>query len=266
MTMRMPDWTTLNAYVDGELDAAAAAAVADAAGRDRAIADQIAALYKLRGVARQAAPEAPPDLADLMPARRRISPAALAASLAAAVLVGVALWMALASMRAPVLPSDLLATAQSLHDKWLSTDAHGPADAPPTVLLAALTRFGQVPVVPDLESSELSIALVTVAGGPDGRVLQVGYRGNHGCHLSMFVFADSRMPRSRASIAIGAERAYGWRVGDLGYLLFAIGMDENRLALIANTVEQATRAHAPLDAAARQQLAANKRLSATCHA
>ena len=67
-------------------------------------------------------------------------------------------------------------------------------------------------------------------------------------------------------VSTGKQRAYGWRVGDLGYLLFAVGMDPNRLALIADEVEKATRAHAPLDAEARQQLADNKRHSTTCHA
>ncbi len=264
--MRMPDWKILNAYVDGALDPAAAAAVADAAGEDAAVAEQIAVLYQLKGVSHGAAPEAPADLADLMPKRRHIWPAALAACIAAALVIGAALWVGAATMRSPVLPADLLATARSLHGNWLMADARGSADAPPAVLLTALSHFGQVPVVPDLESTELAVGLVTVAHGPDGPLLQVGYRGNHGCHLSLFAFVDQRMPTATVRVADGKERAYGWRVGDLGYLLFAVGMDQTRLALIAEKVEQATRARAPLDAAARQQLAENKRHSATCHA
>ncbi len=265
--MRMPDWKTLSAYVDGELDSEAAAAVADAAGKDAAIADQIALLYQLKGSSHAAAPEAPACLADLMPKRRRsVWPMALAACVAVTVLLGAALWVAMATMRAPVLPADLLATARSLHGEWLAADARGSANAPPAVLLTALSSFGQVPVVPDLASTELAVGLVTVTHEPGGPVLQVGYRGHHGCHLSLFVFPDDRLPKTAAEVAIGTERAYGWRVADLGYLLFAVGMDDNRLALIADKVEQATRAHAPLDAAARQQLAENKRHSVTCHA
>ena len=264
--MRVPDWKTLSAYVDGELDPAAAAAVADAAGEDAAVAEQIALLYQLKGVSHAVAPEAPADLADLVPKPRRIWPMALAACIAATVLVGTALWVATATMRPPALPSDLLATARSLHGKWLTVDAGGPTNTPPVVLLTALSQFSQVPVVPDLESTELAIGLVSVAHGPDGPVLQVGYRGNHGCHLSLFVFPDARLPRTAVLVATRKERAYGWRVGDLSYLLFAVGMDENRLALIAAKVEEATRARAPLDAAARQQLAENKLRSVTCHA
>ncbi len=264
--MPAPDWTTLNAYVDGELDATAAAEVADAAGRDTGTADQIAALYMLKGVGHGAAPEAPADLKSLVPKRRVLWPAAMAACVAAVMLIGTALWVMLPSARAPALPKDMLARARTLHAEWLAADAHGTANAPPAVLLTALTAFGEVPVVPDLRSTELEIDLVTVAQGPDGRMLQVGYRGNHGCHLSLFAFLDKRMPKAVVRVDAGKERAYGWRVGELGYLLFAVGMDRNRLALIADKVEQATRAHAPLGAAARQQLAENKRHSTTCHA
>ena len=266
MTMRPPDWTTLNAYVDGELDASAAAAVADAAGRDAAIASQIAALYKLKGVSHGLAPEPPGDLRTLVPKRRVRWPGAVAACIAAAVVIGAALWMTVPSQRTPALPMDLLTKARTLHAEWLAADARGTANAPPAVLLAALTKFGELPVVPDLRSTELTIDLVSVADGPSGRMLQVGYRGNHGCHLSLFALVDKRMPKAAVLVSAGDERAYGWRVGDLGYLLFAAGMDQDRLALIAANVEQATRAHAPLDAAAQQQLAENKLHSATCHA
>ncbi len=264
--MHRPDWTTLNAYVDGELDAAAAADVADAAGSDSATANQIAALYKLKGVSHGAAAEAPADLKALMPKRRTVWPSAMAACIAATILVGTALWMLVPSARAPTLSRDLLTKARTLHGNWLAAEARGMADTPPAVLLTALTTFSQVPVIPDLRSTELEIDLVKVAEGPDGRMLQVGYRGNHGCHLSLFAFVDDHMPKTAVRVDAGNERAYGWRVGDLGYLLFAVGMDESRLALIAEEVEKATRVRAPLDAAAKQQLAENKRHSSSCQA
>lgn len=265
-TMRPPDWTTLSAYVDGELDAAEAAAVVDAAGRDGAVADQIAALYKLKGVSQALMPEPAGDLAALMPKRRRIWPGAMAACIAATVLIGTALWTMLPATRGASLPKDVLTRARTLHVDWLEAEARGAANTPPAVLLAALTTFGALPVVPDLKGTDLTIDLVKVADGPSGRMLQVGYRGNHGCHLSLFAFVDRRMPQTIEQVRSGAARAYGWRVGDLGYLLFAIGMDRSRLALIAGTVETATRAHAPLDARAEQELAAEKQHSATCHA
>ncbi len=262
--MPAPDWTTLNAYVDGELEPRAAAAVADAAGRDAGVADQIALLYQLKGMTHGAGPEVPLELAGLMPKRRRVWRAAIAA--AVALVVATAVILSLSMTHPPGLSPELLATARALHADWLTADAANPAETPPVVLLSALSQFGQVPFVPDLESTELAVGLVTVADGPEGHVLQIGYRGNHGCHLSLFVFADNTLPKAAIRVAAGAERAYGWRVGDLGYLLFARGMDESRLALIAEKVEQATSAHTPLDSNAREQLAENKRASASCHA
>ena len=76
----------------------------------------------------------------------------------------------------------------------------------------------------------------------------------------------SRMPKARAEFASGRDQAYGWRVNDLGYLLFARGMDPSRLALIAAKVEEATRANVPLGPIAREQLAQNKRNSTHCQA
>jgi len=128
------------------------------------------------------------------------------------------------------------------------------------------TSNGKRRTVPDLESTELTIGHITVSNGPAGRILQIGYRGNHGCHLSLFVLTYARLPEMRVRVAMGRERAYGWRVDDLGYLLFAEGMDESRLTLIANKVEQATRSRTPLDRQAEEQLAENKRESAPCRA
>jgi hypothetical protein len=264
--MNQPDWSTLNAYVDGALEPAAAAAVADAAGADPRIAEQIALLYQLKGASHGAMPDAPAELAGAL-ARCRSKPLlALAAVAATVFLVGTAIAVGLYRMHTPALSEDLLATARTLHEKWEEADRHRPADAPPAAVLAALSGFGQMPFVPDLESTELTIGHITVSKGPAGRVLQIGYRGNHGCHLSLFVLTHARLPEMRVRVAMGRERAYGWRVHDLGYLLFAEGMDESRLTLIADKVEQATRSRAPLDRQAEEQLAENKRESAPCRA
>jgi len=265
--MRRPAWSTLSAYVDGELDADAAAEVADAAGSDDgATTEEIALLYQLKSVSHASAPEPPRDLAALLPERRPRRAAAFAAAAVALLLIGSAAWVSLTATHAPTLPTDVLATARALHDQWLSVDEAKPAAAEPVVLLAALSEFGHAPVVPDLESTELAVGLVTVADGPRGLVLQVGYRGHHGCHLSLFVFANRELPSATVEVENGPEHAYGWRVDSLGYLLFAEGMDQTRLALIADKVEEATRAHAPLNNLAREQLAENKRHSASCHA
>lgn len=267
--MRSPSWRTLNAYVDGALDASEAGAVATAAGNDPEIAEQIAALYRLKGVTRDAFAAAPADLAPISLPRGRRWPGLARAAAAAVVLVAVL--AAALTMSGPgtkpvqaTLPADLMATARNLHSDWLMADAAGVAEDSTATLIGALAHFRQLPTVPDLESAHLTITRVKFADRDPRPVLQVGYRGVHGCHLSLFVFAEADLPDAMAGLDIGNERAYGWQVNELGYLLFAVGMDRNMLDLIAQTVEQQTRTHAPFDGDTREALAEQKRHSSSC--
>ena len=267
MTRERPDWPTLNAYVDGELDARMAGAVAEAAGSDATVADRITCLYQLKGVMRAVPPSAPDDLGDLLPKTRRRPVAGIIAAAAVVVLViGVAVFQALspAPELSARLPEQAVAAAGTLHRAWLATDNGPNGEAPPSLVLAAMSQFNQPPVIPDLTSSKLTIERVTVTDQSEGHVLQVGYRGNHGCHLSLFIFANGKLPSRMVQEDSGAERAYGWQVADLGYMLFAIGMDSARYDLIAHKVEEATRNGAPFDEKTRQALAESKAKSASC--
>ncbi|MCB1487246.1 MAG: hypothetical protein KDJ88_07290 [Bauldia sp.] len=264
MTRDAPTWEVLNAYVDGALAPGEAAAVAEAAGDDPQIADQIACLYRLKGVMPDVLPAAPSDLRDLLgePRRRRYRGMVAAAVLVIAAAGTVWLWMP--AKVSTGLPDAAVVAARVLHDDWLAEDSGTLSEAPPSVVMAALSQFHRVPVIPDLSSAKLTIERVTVSGEPDDHLLQIGYRGNHGCHLSLFVFAGGGLPEEMARQTIGTEEAYGWQVDELGYLLFAKGMDPGRLAFIAREVEEATRSGVPFDERARQALAENKAKSASC--
>lgn len=266
--MTTPGWKTLNAYVDGELSPQEAAEVACAAGANPRIADQIALLYHAKSGAHAAMPPAPDDLSSLIPSvpllrlgwRRS---AAVAAGLAFACVLGVSMWWATLT-QAPETGSPVFASARALHQRWLQNDVTGQVETTP-VVLAALTRFGHLPVVPDLESTGLEIATVGVFDEqPDVPMLQIGYRGHHGCHLSLFVVADGLLPGPTDLGATGREQTSAWQVGKLGYLLFANGMDQSRFDLIAEKVERATRTSTPLSVQDRQQLAANHQASTRC--
>jgi anti-sigma factor RsiW len=259
-------WQKLNAYVDGELDAREAADVANAAAYDTETADQISLLYSLKGGIHEAFPPAPADLMSVLPSpRSRRLPTAVIAILAAAIAACILLVAGPADAPSPRPQDDLFAAARVLHDQWLVQEAADRVDTPP-VVLAALTRFGRLPVVPDLDSTGLSIGLFSVSDLSGARLLQIGYRGQHGCHLSLFVFPAEKLPVVAFRVSDRLERVHAWRIEDLGYLLFARGMDENRFSLIAEKVEHSTRVKAPLDERARQQLAENKRKSARCEA
>ena len=266
MMEKSPRWCDLNAYVDGELDARKAADVALAAGMTPDTADHIALLYHLKGGSHAAFPQAPADLKSVLPpeqpARARAAIAGLCLALvSAAMLVTLQLW----PLTEITAGRELFASALQIHRQWLADDVSKTREEP-HVTLAALTRFGQLPVVPDLESTGLNVALVSVADVGNGRILQVGYRGHHGCHLSLFVFTGGLLPHVDTTGLATGERASAWQTGDLGYLLLAKGMDVARFDLIAEEVEHATRVKAPLDARATQELADNKRQSASCNA
>jgi len=266
MMMSAPDWQALNAYVDGELAAPKAASVAEAVGEDPAVERQVDALYRLKGATQGAFPTAPEGLVGApsrtechrrAPLRSTVTALAIAATLAA-------LWFGLRP-EPSTLPVGLLETARGLHAEWLDSSGDDAAN-PPATLIAALAHFRQLPAIPDLESARLTVVRVRFAERPNGPVLQVGYLGRHGCHLSLFVFSDASLPEIMVRSNSGPERAYGWRANDLGYLLFARGMDGDMLDLIARTVEQQTRTRAPFDGDTREALADQKRNSSSCTA
>jgi hypothetical protein len=274
MKQKKPEWQALSAYVDGELDATEGAAVAEIAGNHRAVAEQISVLYQLKGATHAALAAPAGDLTDLLPKAPRRSRMMRTLQLAAALLVVAVLTAGWFWFRPAegALPPELLATARMLHTEWLHAQETGADEGKPATLVAALARFRHLPVVPDLESGKLFVDRVSFAdhtsfaGNKGGHVLQVGYRGLHGCHLSLFVFSDVKLPGALTRLDAGKDRFYGWQVHDLGYLLFAEGMDGNRFDLIARKVEEETRSRAPFDGTTRQALAESKRRSKSCAA
>lgn len=264
-TVEAPDWQMLNAYVDGELDAADAAFVAEAAGNDPAIADQIALLYQLKGLSHETfSGQIPDDLSGISLVRpfwRRAPVVMAAAAVVAAMVVGSSFWLGRSTVS---VEENAVAVARVMHDEWLNDDQMQSERKSTAILVNALTQFQGMPVIPDLESAQLHISKVKFSRQENGDVLQVGYRGNHGCHVSLFVFSNGHMPAKITEIQNGKERAYAWEIGDLGYLLFAVGMDPNRLDLLAQKIETQTRSRQPFDHLTREALAASKRNSASC--
>lgn len=268
MIVSKPDWQTLNAYVDGELDGEVAASVVEAAARDAALANRLAALYRLKAAmpgafahSTIARDEATPKPISRWP--RRLLPLAMAATIILA--VGIGLWFSQAFVGGKPLDPGTLDQARMLHETWLGGTSASETASPGKVL-AALHGFGRLPVIPDLQSTGLTIGLVKTTRLNGEPLLQVGYRGHNGCHLSLFVFGGEPLPRQVKTTKRGTELASAWRAGELGYLLFAEGMDESRFTLISQVVEHASRMGAPLDRSEQQLLVLNKQNSASCAA
>ncbi len=279
MSGRQPCWETLNAYIDGELPAGEAAEVARALARDRALADQVASLARLKAATQSALSNPDPPLALTLPARRiwNWRPIALAASLTLVVVIGLAVSLT---------PGDRggqpawVAEARALHEAWtLPENSAPPAVTPPAltpptlsgVVLVTLDRAGTggylKAYLPDLSSARLTLIHLETVTLPDsgGVALQAGYSGTRGCKVSLLILPDgAALPDAFTRRDDVALRAFAWRSGPLGYLLVAEGMDEARLALIAETVHRATLENSPLDAETRTALRQSRERSQPC--
>jgi len=256
-----PDWTELNAYVDGELDGEAAARVAAAVAGDGRLARQVARLARLKSAVQASGEPAPGPLLPSVRPRRR---SGLAASFLLLALLGGALAVGLqrdSGSTAGTAP-DALARAEVLHADWLSEP---PRTEPPEagLLLASLQRFGLPVQIPDLSDTRLRVAHVALVG-EEGEVLHVGYHGTRGCRVSLLALRDRELPERLRLLPRPGGLAYLWRAGPVSYVLLADGMDPKRMEVIAGAIEQATRRLVPMPAETRTALAESRAHSQPC--
>ncbi len=262
MTRRSPDWTDLNAYVDGELTQARAAAVARAVAADPALAAQVEALRRLKAAAAKSVETLPPALPEVVaspgPWLRRLQAACLVLLLFGTGALTVVLWRGEESQ-------DWTARGWALHEAWIG--AGGPASASAAgSLLVGLQALGPDAQAPRLEAAKLRLDYVALVPAEGRGFLHLGYRGTRGCRLSLFVFAAATDWPEGADLAAGAQRGRAWQVGTLGYLLLARDMEARRFGLIADKMAQATRARRDFDAATRTALQRSRETSPPCKA
>jgi hypothetical protein len=220
----------LNAYVDGELDAGDSARLASAVAEDADLARRVAVLTQLRAILKESV-EAPAMALPKVGVRRRPLYASLAAGIALVMVVaGFFLVRAFDRAGEPV----WLARAWAAHDAWTPGEI---GDAALALAAADPARF-----VPDLSAAKLRVAALRPArsGDPHERGL-IGYAGTRGCKISLIRRrAPDGMPEGLSAYHQGARLAYVWRVGGLGHVLLAEGMDSGRFQLIAETLRDAT--------------------------
>ena len=252
-------WDRLNAYVDGELDPQARAAVAAEIARDRELAAAAATLTHLKAATGDAfadAPEirvragAPPRM------RRPVTIAAMAAGVCAAVAIA---WFA----AAPSTPEGL-DVAVSRHASWVAGDGAGPVDSRAAPLLVGLARLDRPVELPDLRDAGLQIVRIAVidetAAAPG---LHVAYLGSRGCRVSLIVTkADSRQEPVR--LQRGDTAINRWAADGLAYTLMSSGMPPERFALIAAAVQDAVRRHAPVPEPVREALRRDREGTQPC--
>ncbi len=254
------DWQTLNAYVDGELAPGEAARVAAAMARQPKLAARVATLSRLKAVANELQPPLAAPAPPLPPRRAPTTRQGLA--LAAAALAAVAI-LALWFWPASAPPGPLwLDSAVTAHLEWLARTPEGDGGAPQPVALDQTGTAG----IPDLSEAHLTLVYVNlVPGRGQGHGLQLGYRGIHGCRVSLWI-AEATAGLGETPAAVGATdvAGYAWRVGESGFALLARGMDPDRLRLLATTVARMTRQGQEQDAETRIALRQTTQTGAPC--
>lgn len=228
-------WTTLNAYVDGELEPDQAAQVAAALAHDREAAAQVATLTKLRATVKAASPlPTPPPFA--LPQTR----SGVARWLPWAAAACFALFVGAASLgigtRQP--SGSSLSAAVAAHQSWL---AQSPAGTVPR--LGVELAGAEAGALPDL--SLASLRLVHLSLDPAGRRgggMLAGYVGPNGCRVGLWIApVEAALPLQPAVQDRDGLSIRAWRGERASYALLGRGIDSVRLDGIASLVARITR-------------------------
>lgn len=260
-----PSWDQLSAYVDGELAADEAAAVAAAIAADSDLAARVASLTQLK--AKTAATATAWDSASppavlarghgISGGGRIWRPALLAASLTLAVALGAMLLIP--SQGQQVGP---LQVALDLHRNWIAAPA-GSARTDNVAAAAALTA------IPDLSAAGLTLSHVVMPAtrAAEGQGVLFAFRGPRGCRVSLWV---SDAPRDFTVEPVRQEFdglvGFVWRVERKGYALIARDMDPQRFATLASAVARITREKFRIDDVTRMALGQSADPALPCRA
>lgn len=200
-------WETLNAYVDGELDAQSRHEVAVSLVRDPVLAERVATLTRLKQGVKAAV---------VRPQRAPIARASLgwACAAALAVLVGVG-WLVTSSR----LPAD---PARSAFTAWSA--AGSPAN---DVRLASGVRGFPL----DLGVAGFRLVYLSPDDGSAGRL--AGYEGRHGCRLALW--SGPAPSQAGLEIARGSRGLHlaRWDSEGRHYVLLSETVPAERFALLS---------------------------------
>jgi len=259
MNDRRITFEMLNTYVDGELDAAAAAEVAKAVAEDPTLAREIAALSRLRSAVAESVEAPPLSVPQPSPSAGR--------GMAVAASIGFALFVAGSVLMSGLdrnLGSEWHSRAWQIHRGWSIDGMTAQTRSP--LLLAQYDDALPGAYVPDLSASRLSLMHVAVVPFPrEQRALLAGYRGTRGCKISLLVFRSlGELGEILNPFHDDKNEAYSWRAGTLGYVIMSDGMDSDRFRLLAESVRHTSRQHVPFDKKTRMALRESRDKSAPC--
>jgi anti-sigma factor RsiW len=236
-----PNADELNAYVDGELTPDRAARVAEAIARDRELAQEVAALLRLKTATIAAFDAQAPALPQLddRPVRRRTARWVASAAMAAMVLSGaIAAYLATSPSQSD--PDRIWA----LIDQWGRDRSQSPRlraelidtearDAGLARLLHGLTDLRLQIIRSEAVAEGMAFDLL----GPSGCRLAV-WAGPGSVNLATAPALQSRL-RTQAAIV--------WQAGGMQYLLLSHNTAEQKLAAMAAVLQRATQDDSPVD-------------------
>ncbi|GMR18772.1 MAG: hypothetical protein BMS9Abin33_1213 [Gammaproteobacteria bacterium] len=163
-------------------------------------------------------------------------------------------------------PADI-ARAEAVHHGWLISTERFENDNQSALLDVNIETLQLDAYVPDLSDVNLVYDGIRKISIRSGEGLHIGYRGPHGCMVSLVVFHDPRDSSAEIKALHRGDRiVYGWRVNQTGFYLLASRMDPNRLSEIAKVVYRITQTKSPLDAQSVVALNKAKALSQPCTA
>jgi len=229
-----PDMATINAYVDGELETAQAAHVAQAIAADPQLASMVAKLHALKSAVGVAFINRDViAVAHHKPLFSRASLLAAAACLVIAIM-GSGLWYGFGQRSV----NNVITQALLQHDNWLLN---------PQVISPVPTTVSAL-VTPDLTPAGLTLAGVQKKV-PLGKTsaTRYAYVGTRGCKLSLFVSARDDVFAGLGDSARPDALIASWAVANRSFLLIARKMNHERFNVITKALEAATARAVALD-------------------
>lgn len=219
-------WETINAYVDGELSPEEARAIAMRAVQDPTLRARIATFSRLKKTTAEAVRSPEPTPAGAPRSYR---------SAWATIAVGAALLLMLAgALIVPRTSRDRMDSGAMAYRNWLA--GAEPASLPRPGPLEIGTWQGSPP---DLKAAHLRLVLM-VPGKDPNRELLLGYQGPHGCRVGLWI-SRSAAAAEVPHVADEDIQTVRWTIGGTDFLLLTHGMDNVRLAVLADAVEHLIR-------------------------
>jgi len=273
LNTKLPDFETLNAYVDGELDATATAEIECAIANDSDLARQVLMLNQFKSAAAQSIDI--PKI-ELPQPRTQTKPQVALSScrrlvLAAACLAGLALFTNIAGPFGSTSKNgeEWLSPAWAMQKAWSISDA---GVKPNNAAALKVSTFSENMLsgsyVPDLTMAKLYVSYVSSDHQyRNDKALLIGYAGLRGCKISLLITPSAghlsplmtHFERDKMSL-------YGWQQDDLDYMVMAEGMPDQRFKSIAEAVYKSSTIRLPVDSDTRMALAKDQAQSRPCQA